>query len=62
MSTATVTNDRPSQAEDTKKWCPICQKWKNSIIKLDDKTRRLLYCPVCGALLRDTDDSVHLAD
>ena len=54
-----MTNDRPSQAADTKKWCPICQKWKNSIIKDDDKTRRLLYCPVCGALLRDTDDSVH---
>jgi hypothetical protein len=44
-----------------RKWCPLCEEWKVTTVKVADSldseliasTHEMIYCPECGALLRD---------
>jgi RNase P subunit RPR2 len=44
-----------------RKWCPLCHEWKTATVmvaqlkdsELVETTRDLIYCPQCGAMLRE---------
>jgi hypothetical protein len=45
----------------TRKWCPLCCEWKVATVLVSDSKdtvltesrREIIYCPECGAMLRD---------
>jgi hypothetical protein len=50
-----------NQADPTRKWCPLCGEWKAATVlvseskdtELIESSRQIIYCPECGAMLRD---------
>jgi hypothetical protein len=51
-----ATDDKPKR-----KWCPLCRDWKAATVtatqskdsELVEASREAIYCPQCGAKLRD---------
>jgi hypothetical protein len=52
-----------TQTDDSveRKWCPLCQEWKAATVLISEtketelvqSSRKVIYCPECGARLRD---------
>jgi formate dehydrogenase maturation protein FdhE len=49
------------RADTIRKWCPLCGEWKVASVlvseskdtELVESTRQIIYCPECGAMLRE---------
>ena len=63
MRTIIERMSEPEKIEIPQKWCPLCKEWKAAIVLHGEESatekvelgRELVYCPQCGAKLRDSD-------